>query len=331
MPSGARVAGDLFAVRVGQREGVDGALGHRDRDRVEDGHIGGAERGRRRNGRDRRPLARGGRARRAARARGELADAEDESSGAGVASTVDVTVVSANEPEPQPTSTTSTPRSARTATSRTRIRANIIDQPPSSPLADGWDRKLCSQHRPIPIRPIRRVAREIVRSDRPTQGPRFRVQERPSRDSAVRASSAEQPPDDQEREEAAHGDQRVLDLRVVQGGGEGALALVRPASSGSLGWSARRPRRPVHRARARSRPGWSPRRGPRRLPCSRVAPDGGPAVHYPSRMNSTGTDAGTQVGRPRPALHTAGRRRHGRCRCPTSPGGPSSCTSTPPR
>ena len=89
-----------------------------------------------------------------------LEDAEDESSGAGVASTVDVTVVSANEPEPQPTSTTSTPRSARTATSRTRIRANIIDQPPSSPLADGWDRKLCSQHRPKKTAAERRQARD---------------------------------------------------------------------------------------------------------------------------------------------------------------------------
>ena len=131
VPSGASVADDDLAVRVGQREVVDGALGHGDRDRVEDGHVGGAER---RASRD--TAATGGRSlvvvvlgelRRARRIRWH------GSSGAGVASTVDVTVVSGQRAD----AAAGQQRPARRAvasdgdTAAPESAPNIIDQPPS--------------------------------------------------------------------------------------------------------------------------------------------------------------------------------------------------------
>ena len=254
----------------------------------------------------------------------------DGSLGRRVASTVDVTVVSSTSPTAADQHDQHAEK-ARTATSRARVRAKVIDQPPSVPLPTDGTEELCSRHAdPHPA--SSRVAREIVRSDRregSTAGCAATFA------SPRRTQSAEQPPDDQEREQAAHGDERVLDLRVVQGGGEGPLALVdeplvglaRVVSSSTATASASRARSIsawiVSASRATAPPvldGRSERR---------------PAVHYPSGMNSPGPmrgDVGTEVGRsgaaPPFTLQDAdGQRR----RYPTSPGAASSSTSIRPR
>ena len=137
--------------------------------------------------------------------------------------------------------------------------------------SDGRDRQPVPRQ-PIPIRPVRQgnrgttVSRTGATRRPAVQGAGATAREIPrsgrcQRNSRRMITSAEQ---------RTHGDQRVLDLRLVQGGGQRCACPARPPASGSPGWSARRPRRRANHARARSRPGWFPRRGPLRLPVLEV-------------------------------------------------------------